>query len=113
LWGPGSFGPGFNHDADSGTGNVVGLLGLGGFLLVPTTYTSSTPLGTSTATWNNASFTSLQVTPGTYVWTWSSGADADSFSLQIGAAEVPEPSSLPVLAIGLAGLGVVLRTRRP
>src|SRR5215471_4892730 len=50
---------------------------------------------------------------GTYVWTWGTGEDADSFTLDIKAAKtVPEPASLTVLALGLAGLRMALRTRR-
>ena len=45
-------------------------------------------------------------------WTWGTGANADSFTLQIGAAAVPKPASLPLLVMGLAGLGMALRTRR-
>jgi hypothetical protein len=57
-------------------------------------------------------FASLGVTPGTYTWTWGTGANADSLTLQIGPATIPEPASLTLLAMGLAGLGMVLRTRR-
>src|SRR5215831_18976175 len=54
-----------------------------------------------------------RATPGTYVWTWGTGEDADSFTLDIKAAKtVPEPASLTVLALGLAGLRMALRTRR-
>jgi hypothetical protein len=45
---------------------------------VPVGYVFGTPLGTSTDTWNGATFASLGVTPSTYKWTWETGADADS-----------------------------------
>jgi hypothetical protein len=53
-----------------------------------------------------ATFASLGVTPGTYVWAWGSAATADSLTLQIGPAAVPEPVSLSLLAVGVAGLAV-------
>ena len=39
--------------ADSGTGPIVGFNAATGVLLVPVGYVSGTPLGTSTAIWNN------------------------------------------------------------
>jgi hypothetical protein len=109
IAGPLAFGSGGLIFADSGSGDFVGVL-FGGLLEVPTGY-SSGPL-TDTATYDNQTFASLGVTPGTYVWTWGTGAHADSFTLQIGPAAAPEPASLTVLAMGLAGLGMALRTRR-
>jgi hypothetical protein len=50
------------------------------------------------------------VLPGTYTWNFGTGANADSLILEIGV--VPEPASLTLLAVGLAGLGMVLRLRR-
>jgi hypothetical protein len=52
----------------------------------------------------NATFASLGVTPGTYVWTWGTGAD-QSFTLEIGTA--PIPAALPLFATGLGGLGLI------
>jgi hypothetical protein len=84
LTGPSSFGSGSFEDANSGSGSLVGVAGsLAPFLIlgVPVGYVSGSSLGTSTDTWDDATFASLGVTPGRYTWTWGSGKDADSFRL--------------------------------
>jgi hypothetical protein len=103
---PANFGSGPGTNASSGSGDPVSIVGINVEigLLVPTDYTSGTPL-TSGAVWDNASFISLGVMPGTYEWTWGTGPHADSFVLEIGAA-VPEPPALAVLSAGLAGLAL-------
>jgi hypothetical protein len=53
----------------------------------------------------NATFASLGLTPGTYIWTWGSGAD-QSFTLEI-IGQTPLPAALPLFASGLAGLGLL------
>jgi hypothetical protein len=45
----------------------------------------------------------MKLTPGKYVYTWGSGADDDSLTVNIG--EVPEPSTWAMLLLGFAGLG--------
>src|SRR5262249_23636447 len=100
--GPTNFGSGPLSFGLNGGGDLVGIVAFNGDLLVPTGYISGTPLGPSTATWNNATFASLGVIPGTYVWTWGSGEHADSFTLQIG---VPDSgSTFGLLFLGLLGL---------
>ena len=112
ISGPTSFGSnGNNVFADSGTGDLAGVVGVSGDLLVPLGYASGTSLGTSTDTWDSNTFASLGVTPGTYVWTWGSGADADSFTLQIGPAAVAEPGSLALLGAAIVGFGLIRRRR--
>jgi hypothetical protein len=115
ISGPTSFGSGSGAGASTTSGEQVGINccdDLGGPALgVDLFYSSGSPISNA-ATYDNATFTSLGVTPGTYVWTWGTGAHADSFTLQIGpVANIPEPASLPLLAVGLAGLGLVLRRR--
>ena len=98
---PLNFGPGLGGDASSGSGGRAGIADpLGPALLVPTGYNSG-DFTTSTSTWNGATFSSLGVTPGTYTWSWGSGAHTDSFILQIGPTS-PVPG--PIAGAGLPGL---------
>jgi hypothetical protein len=108
--GPTSFGGGGTVNATSGTG-PVGILGAFNDIVVPHGYVSNAALS-DTATWANQDFSSLGVTPGTYLWTWGTGVHADSFTLQIGPAAVPEPASMVLFGTALAGLGVIRRRRR-
>ena len=106
--GPPNFGSGGPTLPSSGSGDIVGINFFGTELEVPLGYVSDTALST-TSTYNNQTFASLGATPGTYVWTWGSGADADSFTVQIG---VPEPSTWAMMLIGFAGLGFAFRRSR-
>jgi hypothetical protein len=103
MSGPSSFGTGGTTDASSGTGSIIGLYGYFGDLVLPYGYTSETPISVS-ATYDNATFASLGVTPGTYVWTWGTGPD-QSFTLEIGAT--PLPAALPLFATGLGVMSLL------
>ena len=110
--GPTSFGSGNGDIASSGSGDRVGIVGLFGQLSVPDGYVSGAAL-LSSATWNNATFASLGVTPGTYTWTWGTGANADSFTLQIVPAGVPDAgSTLSLLSFALLGWVALRRKLR-
>jgi len=89
--------------------DFVAILGFDGLLLVPSGYVSGAPLSDS-MTFNNATFASLGVTPGTYVWTWGAGAN-QNFTLQIGPAGVPDTGSTLSL-LSLASLGLVALRRK-
>jgi hypothetical protein len=107
LVGPASFGDGGFAFADSGDGDLVGLVGdsgttLGGYLYLPEDYSSGHSLSDS-STYDNASLATLGLTPGTYVYTWGSGVDADTFTVEIGG--VPEASTWAMMLFGFGGLG--------
>ena len=100
--------------ASIGTGDLVGMAFNGGnssFLLVPVGYVSGTALSDS-ATYNNLTLGTF-VTPGTYVWTWGTGA-AQSFTLQIGSVGVPgvPDGGSTVSLLGCALLGLVALRRK-
>jgi hypothetical protein len=107
--GPTNFGSGLSTPASSGTGDPVGVdnvQGLGG-IAVPPGYHSGDPL-TDSSTYLNSSFATMGLTPGTYVYRWSS----DSFTVQVGApapSGVPEPASLALLGGGLLGFSILRR----
>ena len=107
--GPTSFGSGNGDIASSGSGDRVGIVGLFGQLSVPDGYVSGAAL-LSSATWNNATFASLGVTPGTYVWTWGAGGVNQNFTLIIGGAGVPDGgSTVSLLGCALLGLAALRR----
>ena len=61
-------------------------------------------------TFNNATFTSLGVTPGTYEWTWGTGLPDQNFTLIIGRAAVPDGgSTVSLLGFALLGLAALRR----
>ncbi len=107
--GPTSIGSVPYTNADSSTGNMVGISfaqGGGVATLVPHEYVSNDPLS-GDATFNGETFASLGLVPGSsFTWTWdTSDASGDFFTLNI----VPEPATLSLLAIG--GLAMIRRKR--
>jgi len=100
LTGPGNFGSGGAAPNSSRTGEAVGLAEIVSTLdlFVPADYVSRSSL-TSSADFTG-SFAGIGITPGTYVWTWGSSGDADSFTLRFA---VPEPASALLLGLPLAG----------
>jgi hypothetical protein len=111
ITGPSSFGSGSFRSPNSVSGDAVFVNGRDSVVGVPQGYVSGAALSDS-MTFNSATFATLGVTPGTYVWTWGTGAHADSFTIQIGpAGSVPDAgSTLPLL--GFASLGLVALRRK-
>jgi hypothetical protein len=110
--GPSTFGSGnfFFASPSSGSGDSFGVVGDLGAIWVPLDYVSGTLLS-ATDTWNNATFDSLDLVPGTYVHAWGVGDHADSLTLQVGSA-VPEPSTWAMMLLGFAGIGFMAYRRK-
>src|SRR6059058_2498987 len=104
--GPTGFGSGSATYASSGSGDMVGIFE--GFiygdplrlLTVPRGYVSGTALS-DMATYSGKTLATLGVTPGTYVWTWGTGAN-QNFTLQIPPA--PPTPGPPVVSTSPATL---------
>ena len=107
--GPTSFGSGFFFFPNTGSGDIVGITG-GGLLAVQPGYVSGAALSDS-MTFNNATFASLGVTPGTYLWSWGTGLPNQNFTLIIGGVGVPDGGST-VSLLGFALLGLVALRRK-
>ena len=104
--GPTSFGPGGFFFATTGSGDLVGISSGARALYVPQDYVSNTALSDS-MTFDNATFASLGVTPGTYVWSWGDGAN-QRFTLRIRA--VPDGgTTVSLLGCALLGLAAFRR----
>lgn len=101
LSGPTSFGSGNQTASSSVSGGVAGSYVNEGYVVVPYEYQSGT-FFTNSETFDDATFASLGVTPGTYTWTWGAGAEQ---SITLDVTTTPEPAPLLLLATGLlAGL---------
>ena len=77
--------------ASSGSGNFVGVFSWTGNpdgIYVPNNYVSGSPIA-GTSTWSNATFASLGLVPGSYVFTFGDGATADSINLNIDPGDAP------------------------
>ena len=111
FMGPPSFGSGGPFAPNTGSGDFVGISGsaMFTFLLVPQGYASGAALSDS-MTFSDATFASLGVTPGTYVWTWGTGLPNQNFTLIIGGAGVPDGgSTVSLLGFALLGLAALWR----
>jgi hypothetical protein len=96
--------------ATTSTGPLHGLIWSGPRLFVTTGYVSEQSIAGS-AIFAGQTFATLDLTPGTYEWTWGSGASFDSFTLNVSA--VPVPAAVWLFGSGLLGLvGVARRKAR-
>ena len=100
VFAPSSFGPGGGLCCwVSSSGPPVGVhpspVGPPTGLILPEGYSSGTPLSSS-ATFSGQTISGLGMTPGTYVTTWGSGPNMDSYTLNV----VPEPTAVTLVGIG-------------
>lgn len=112
IVGPLNFGTGnVNSFANTATGDQVGITAFNGRLFVPVGYVSGNPLS-HTSVWTNKSFATLGLAEGTYVYSWGSGANADTLRINASVTAVPEPSSLALTFLGtIAGCSWLRRKK--
>jgi hypothetical protein len=117
--GPTSFGAGSGISANSGSGSDVEILGsivvgvnTEPLIWVPHAYVSGTSLGTTTDTYDSTTLSALGATDGTYTWTWGTGPNADSFTLQVGPVSTAMPEPASALVFGLPVVATLLTRRR-
>jgi hypothetical protein len=105
--GPASFGTGGFIIPFGQSGDLLGLFSnfFPAEIFVPHGYMSGTFLSGS-STYVGQTFASLGVTPGTYLYTWGSGPTADSLTVKIGSASIPESGTWAMIMIGFAALGL-------
>ena len=107
--GPTDFGSGAGALPNTASGDFVGISGVALELFVPLNYISGAALSDSMI-FNNATFASLGVTPGTYTWTWGTGLPNQNFTLVIGRATVPDGgTTVSLLGFALLGLAALRR----
>jgi hypothetical protein len=111
LSGPANWGPGGDTFTKITSGDLVALVRSGEQILVPDEYAGGQL--SQSATFLSASFASLGLTPGAYVYSWGTGDHADTFTIDVGGeSPVPEPSTWATMLIGFAGLGYAAVRRR-
>ncbi|MEM7254945.1 MAG: PEP-CTERM sorting domain-containing protein [Pseudomonadota bacterium] len=123
AFGPTTFGFGVQEPSDVSTGDLVGLNYLPGsnatLIVVPNDFAGSGTIGPASATWFGETLASLGdnpllpgtlgALPGTYVYSWGAGSDAEMITLNV-IAQVSEPSTmLLMMSVALMGL---MRLRR-
>jgi PEP-CTERM motif len=101
--GPDNFGSGSGPiDADNATGDTVGIFVTE--LVVPSGYASGAQLSDG-MTFDGATFASLGLTPGSYIYTWGA---SNSLAVDVVVPRaVPEPSTWAMLALGFIGLAAL------
>jgi len=107
--GPANFGSATNQTtfATTASGDIFQMVPGFSVILLPISYVSGAALNDS-ATWNGATLASLNLVPGQYVYTYGTGVNADSITVNVLA--VPEPASLGLVAAPT--LGLLLRRNR-
>ena len=109
--GPTRFGSGGLFLPNTKSGDFVSINNSIGDIFLPVGYVSNAALSDS-MTFNNATFASLGVRQGTFVWSWGTGLPNQNFTLIIGSG-VPTPDGgTTVSLLGFALLGVAALRRK-
>ena len=113
FFGPANLGTGIGSKDGSVTGDYVSVWSQVGQLELPVGYTSGTFLSNS-ATFANASFASLGMTPGNYTWYWGTDDAYQGYTIDILAPSIntSEPTALGIFGFGALLIGVFAGLRR-